>query len=695
MIAHFVLAGQSNIDQWFSAGDGVALQSFRQTFLELNPEYTDVQFFDAARGGSAMLSASASQYANKRASEDPALHARISDNYWYDEATQSAGPNLDLFSERLEAEAAKGTEFLGIIWAQGEADTTYVGAESEATYTEGLDYVLHQLMAASGAPEVFIQGLGGRAAYSETLHAGTQLIRDAQRAVADGSDAITLATTIFDLELRDTTHLTAEGYSSAAARMAVAVSTGQSSPDVGEAILLSPTTLLVKLDLSVDQSTPTGVGLGGFTLTDDGVEVPIESVTLTPSGLLRIEAQSELRNPTLTYGSAEDSVTMEPEDYIAVLGPDGETVALPFSLTVAASRHTIEDLVSGLSVQGTERSESLTGLSGDDVIHGGAGHDTIDGGWGSDDLTGGEGSDTFMLSADASKDVIQDFDVARDAIGLRGLSAAEVTFTASDDGDLIVEGPAGQQALLIGVEAEEAPWVILKAFGTEGDNVLAGSSGADRIYALAGDDMVDSGAGTDRIWLGEGSDIVRFGSGYGTNIVYDFDVAEDTIDLADLTKMDLTFQSYKDVDLEVRTGAGDRLVLRDVDLSLVDALQIVDAPPRVTHVGGSNDADVLHGTALDEIFEGFSGTDRIYSGGGNDVFIFRQGSDLNVVYDFDTTKDRIYVEEADAVTLEILAYKDTDAELRLSSGDRMVLRNIDPADLFEDELVTTLPEEFV
>ncbi len=141
MIAHFVLAGQSNVDQWFHADDGAVLDAFKETFLAFNPQYTDVQFFDAARGGSALLSGSASQYAVVRAPDDPELFNRISQNYWYDEGTGDAGPNLALFSDRLKSAVNSGVEFLGIIWAQGEADTTYVGANGAGDYTTGLQFV--------------------------------------------------------------------------------------------------------------------------------------------------------------------------------------------------------------------------------------------------------------------------------------------------------------------------------------------------------------------------------------------------------------------------------------------------------------------------------------------------------------------------------------------------------------------------
>ncbi|NRA98310.1 MAG: hypothetical protein HRU32_00600 [Rhodobacteraceae bacterium] len=687
MIAHFVLAGQSNIDQWFYVGDGAPLGAFRQTFLELNPEYTDVEFFDAARGGSAMLSASATQYAEKRAADDPALYDRIAENFWYDETSQSAGNNLDLFSDRLAAEVASGTEFLGVIWAQGEADTTYVGPETIGVYAEGLEFVLEALMDASGAPKVYIQALGDRSVYSETLHAGTGLIREAQQALAEASEAITVATTIFDRELRDTTHLTLEGYSSAASQMAVAISTEFVSPGVANAMLLSPTVVLVQLDLGVGQSASTLVGLGGFRLTDQGEDVTILSVDLTPAGLLRVETDNALVQPTLSYASAQDSIGMKADDYIVVASPFGETAALPFTVTLAEPRDAVFQIEAGVMIENGDLSQVVTGLSGDDLIYGNGGHDTIDGGWGTDTMFGGAGSDTFVLGADAALDVVMDFEIDRDAIGLRGFSQEAVSFAVGPEGDLVVLGPSGQTILLAGVSFDAANDLIVKMLGTDGDNTLNGQAGDDRIYGMAGDDTIDAGAGTDRIWLGDGFDTLAFGTGYGTNIVYDFDLGEDTITLTDQTAADLTFLRYKHDDLEIRTAEGDRLILRDVDLCLVDALEIIDAAPQVSFVTGSDAADILRGSGMDEVFEGRAGTDRIYTGGGNDVLVLREGSNLNIAYDFDIARDRIVIEAAAEEALKLLTYKETDAELRLASGDRLVLRNVDVDDLIENDLI--------
>ena len=693
MIAFFVLAGQSNLDQWFHANDGAALDAFKDTFLALNPEYTDVQFFDAARGGSAILSGSATEYADRRAADDPELYARISENYWYDETTGTAGPNLTLFTDRIEAEVASGTQFLGVIWAQGEADTAYVGTSGTEDYAEGLAYVLDALMQASGAEQTYIQALGDRAFYSESLHGGTDAIRAAQQEIADSSDVIKLASTIFDLNLRDSVHLTDADYMEAARRMAVAISTGETAPDVGETILLNPTTLLIQLDLATSQSILGGFTLNGFTLTDDGTEVEIAAATMTDAGLLRIETSVDLITPTLSYASATISSTMVAGDYIFAQGPNGTTAILPFTVTLSDPRHSVTEIDGGLRIDGTALSETLTGLSGNDLIAGDAGHDMLDGGWGNDTLSGGDGKDTFVMGEDGSHDVVLDFDVSRDAIGLMGASADGVTFSA-DDAGLLVTTADGQSMWLSGLGTGDAGKIIFHILGTDGSNTLLGHDGGDRIFAHGGDDRIDSGAGTDRITTGEGADTILFGTGYGLNVVYDFDLTEDSIELTDLLGSDLTFLQYKHTDLEIKTEAGDRLVLRNIDLADAGLVTIIDAPPTHGVLMGTEGRDTLQGTALDELFIPLGDTDRLYGGLGSDVFDFREGYDLNVIYDFEDGIDRILIDAAVFDTLTILAYKDTDAEIRLASGDRLVLRDVDFNAIDADDFIFDLPEAF-
>jgi len=695
MIAHFVLAGQSNIDEWFRAGDGAALEAFKNTFLALNPQYTDVQFFDAARGGSALLSASALEYAAVRAPDDSDLFSRISQNYWYDETSGEAGPNLSMFLEDIESAVDSGIEFLGVIWAQGEADTTYVGANGADEYTDGLRFVLDQLAQASDAPQTYIQALGDRAFYSEALHGGSTTIREAQQLIADSSDTITLATTIFDLELRDSVHLTVDAYQTAATRMAIAISTGETSPTVGEAILINANTILIQLDLAPDQEFSGDIELGGFSLLENGIEIEISSAYVTPEGLLGIETLSEVSNPTLSYGAVEQSVTMQAGDFIYVTGPNGTFPILPFNLTVTQPLLETIEIQNGLRIESGVMSDLVVGLSGDDYLYGNEGHDILVGGWGRDRLYGGDGSDTFVLGTDQSTDIVYDFNVTEDAIGLIGYSQAEVTFRPYGDSDLDIRTNDGQRIVLRNVDYESAEDIRFHMLGTQAANDLLGWTGDDRIFAYGGDDTINSGAGYDRITVGSGSDTVLFGIGSDTNIIYDFDIEQDTIFLVDISTSSLTVSQYGEDDLDLRTPEGDRLVLRDVALTDFDVINFEDAQPEVALLVGTDGNDILRGSAANDLIDSLGGTDRLYGGGGSDVFVFEAGSDLNVIYDFTEGQDKVLIEGGDFETLIVSAYKTADTEVRLDTGERLVIRNMDYSTLNADDFVFSVPDEFL
>lgn len=695
MIAYFILAGQSNMDQWFHAGDGAALAAFKETFLTLNPQYTDVQFFDAARGGSAMLEGSALEYADDRASDDPDLYDRIAENYWYNETTGEAGPNLVGFIEDIEAAVDEGIVFSGIIWSQGEADTTYVGANGADDYAEGLQFVLDELMQASGAPHVYIQALGDRSFFSQTLHGGSAAIRDAQQKIADQSDAITIATTIFDLDLRDSVHLTVEGYEAAGVRMAIAISTGETSPAIGEVILVDPNTILIQIDLARDQQFSGIIDLGGFSLVENGEEVQISHVEISASGLLRIETLTYLSNPSIAYGAVEQSVDMQASDFIYVTGPNGTVPVLPFNVTVTAPELETTELTNGLRITSGTLSDTIIGQSGDDYLFGNGGDDVLIGGWGRDRLYGGSGSDTFVLSDDQSTDIVYDFNLAEDAIGLNGITISDVSFRAYGANDLDIRTADGQRIVLRNVSYDARDDVRFNMLGTDGANILTGGEGNDFILAGNGNDEVNSGAGEDWISLGLGSDTVSFGTGSGSNTIADFDVTQDTVALLNLGASSLVVSETAMGDLELQTPGGDRLVLEGVSIADFDAITFDDLRPEVGFLIGTEGNDTLNGSKINDYVESFGGTDRLYGGGGNDVFVFGAGSGLNVIYDFADGEDRILIEGGSFGDVTLIAYNATDAEVRLDSGDRLVLRNVDLATLDADDFIFTTPAEFL
>jgi Ca2+-binding RTX toxin-like protein len=68
-------------------------------------------------------------------------------------------------------------------------------------------------------------------------------------------------------------------------------------------------------------------------------------------------------------------------------------------------------------------------------------------------------------------------------------------------------------------------------FGAKGDDTLLGNGGCDRLSGGNGDDLIVGGSGSDLLLGGDDADTFAFAPKYGMDLVGDFDVYEDVIDL--------------------------------------------------------------------------------------------------------------------------------------------------------------------
>ncbi|MEG4090268.1 hypothetical protein [Microcoleus sp. Pol12B4] len=106
----------------------------------------------------------------------------------------------------------------------------------------------------------------------------------------------------------------------------------------------------------------------------------------------------------------------------------------------------------------------LGGCAGNDTLYGGADNDTLtggkesdllNGGLGNDSLIGGSGNDIFFLKAGQGFDIIADFTLGQDLIGLGGgLSFGQLEMTQNTQGTLIKNVLTGEElGVMLGVSS--------------------------------------------------------------------------------------------------------------------------------------------------------------------------------------------------------------------------------------------------
>ena len=248
----------------------------------------------------------------------------------------------------------------------------------------------------------------------------------------------------------------------------------------------------------------------------------------------------------------------------------------------------IDELTGGDDMlDGGPGNDILTGGIGNDRLSGGTGADLLDGGDGHDELAGGPGDD--YLYGGAGADRLAGGSGADWLEGGAGSDALE----GGDGNDILVgddnflthllfEEPAGDEPVALGDEqgmASEPGEIALISF------LVAG--GDDSLSGGAGDDLLDGGYGDDELSGGPGADVFVFAYDSGHDVVTDFSIDVDRIDLSAFAGIDAMDdlslrQQGDDLVIDLLAHGGGEITLQDVnqpDLADTHFIFFIDPEP--------------------------------------------------------------------------------------------------------------------
>lgn len=239
-------------------------------------------------------------------------------------------------------------------------------------------------------------------------------------------------------------------------------------------------------------------------------------------------------------------------------------------------------------------------------------------------------------------------------IALTGVTAVTL-YEAGGNLQILVAGDGYQGITQLEVATDQftAPQI-----GTASSNTLNGTGGHDLLLGAGGDDFLDGGAGNDilvdgdgadRLKGGEGADIFVFGADGSKDTVLDFNADVDRLDLGhmpflrNLDQLEITSTSYGArisfdghvIDLNSPNGSltaaqVKAAVILDTSRYLpvwLEGYDIEPDQPFIEPVLGTNGADALKGSQVDDEVFGMAGDDSLSGFGGDDLIYGNHGSD--------------------------------------------------------------------
>lgn len=220
--------------------------------------------------------------------------------------------------------------------------------------------------------------------------------------------------------------------------------------------------------------------------------------------------------------------------------------------------------------RGDAGKDTIDGGDGDDTLEGGEANDRLEGGRGADSVEGGAGRD--RLAGDAGNDTLKGGEGNDNLDGGGGKDRLE-----GDDGKDRLKGNGGNDSLYGGAQNDRLDGGSGRdlLMGDGGKDRLDGGSGNDVLEGGSSNDVLEGGAGNDTLTGGSGRDQFVFALGHDTDVITDFNVKKDSLQLTlgltdgetDPAEILALFGSQETNGVLLNFGGGDRILLQDLTLN--------------------------------------------------------------------------------------------------------------------------------
>ncbi len=161
---------------------------------------------------------------------------------------------------------------------------------------------------------------------------------------------------------------------------------------------------------------------------------------------------------------------------------------------------------------------------------------------------------------------------------------------------------------------------IEKVRGSDGADALIGGPGNERLEGRGGSDLLLGGAGDDTLAGGSQADLFSFQPGSGHDVIFDFQLGTDLIDLnayGFTGTGGFSGFTFDGTNTTIDLDGTSTITVLNVDLTTANPANVF----LFSGINGTSGDDTLNGTPANEIINGGAGNDQIFGNGGDDVLL--------------------------------------------------------------------------